>query len=108
MWAEINGIEDNIVLPNEMLYHYEESAFAERRVENHLEVFQKLLETLHCPMAKDKLYAVFLQVFLLNFADDTFEMYDHYHLIFVRLSTTKIESAALGLINSLSFRFNAI
>ena len=91
-----------------MLNHQEQSAFTDGRVENHLEVLEQLFEAFDCPVAQDQLYAVLLQIFLLNFANDALEVDYHYHFVFVSLAATKIEAPALRLVNALSARLQKL
>ena len=108
LWAEVDGIEDDVVLSDKMFNDEEKGAFAERRVQDNLEVLQQLFEALNCPVAEDKLNAIFLQVLLFNLANDPLEMDDHNHLISMRLAPTKVESATLRLVDSFCFRLNAV
>ena len=59
-------------------------------------------------MSQYKLHVIIFKIFLLNFSDHPFEVYDHYHLIFVTRSPTKIHSPTLKLVNTVSLRLHIL
>ena len=95
--ARVHPVEGDGVLADQVFHDQPQRALADGRVQDDLEVLEQLFETFDRAMAERQMQAVLAQIFLLDFADNPFEVDDHDHLVPVALPPAKVQPPALEL-----------
>jgi len=94
----VHSIKDDLMFSDEVLNDKQECALADGGVQDDLEVFHELFESLDGPVSQNELHMVIFQVFFLHLSNHSFKVDYHNHLISVGFPSTEVQSPTFELV----------